>query len=618
MRTKGIIFLLVLFGLFLLIFFLLSDRWLERRMEFAGSALIGAKVEFDGVDFSFLNLHLKWDSLRVTNPDNTWKNIFETQKAEFDLDFLPLFSKKYIIENLQVEGLRFNTVRKTDGKLDKEAASTTESKVVQAVEEKLRQETADMPVFNLQQYGKKINVDSLWNMVDLKTPHKTDSLKKEYVQKYQSWEKRIAALPSEQELQAYTREIELLKIDQIQTVDEFQKAYATANGMYKKADSLYKNVNSLKSEFETDISSVRENQKLVSDWIKKDYQRALNLAQLPDMSVQNVAKVLFGQRIIGQIQQILGYIGTARHYSAKIKSSQPEKEDPPRLKGQDIHYGPRKNLPKYWIKQISLSGEAWDGMQISGKVMNIVSRQTVIDAPTTVNLSGTRKDQAALALDVSLDYREDTPHEKIQLQLDKMPISNVKLTNFPLLPYKIEKGRGEVQAQMDFVGPDLSTDMKFVGNNIKFDFSDKPVEMDERLLRVSRSIVESIDIITINANVERTEKKYSFHLNSNLDKLIADKFKSLLADEVESAKQDIEKRVLQEVDKYRKELETFIADKEKQLRTEIEKVENEVEKQKAMIASKQKEIEDKIAAEKNKLQKKAEDEGKKLIKDLFK
>ena len=618
MRTKGIIFLLVLFGLFLLIFFLLSDRWLERRMEFAGSALIGAKVEFDGVDFSFLNLHLKWDSLRVTNPDNTWKNIFETQKAEFDLDFLPLFSKKYIIENLQVEGLRFNTVRKTDGKLDKEAAFTTESKVVQAVEEKLRQETADMPVFNLQQYGKKINVDSLWNMVDLKTPHKTDSLKKEYIQKYQSWEKRIAALPSEQELQAYTREIELLKIDQIQTVDEFQKAYATANGMYKKADSLYKNVNSLKSEFETDISSVRENQKLVSDWIKKDYQRALNLAQLPDMSVQNVAKVLFGQRIIGQIQQILGYIGTARHYSAKIKSSQPEKEDPPRLKGQDIHYGPRKNLPKYWIKQISLSGEAWDGMQISGKVMNIVSRQTVIDAPTTVNLSGTRKDQAALALDVSLDYREDTPHEKIQLQLDKMPISNVKLTNFPLLPYKIEKGRGEVQAQMDFVGPDLSTDMKFVGNNIKFDFSDKPVEMDERLLRVSRSIVESIDIITINANVERTEKKYSFHLNSNLDKLIADKFKSLLADEVESAKQDIEKRVLQEVDKYRKELETFIADKEKQLRTEIEKVENEVEKQKAMIASKQKEIEDKIAAEKNKLQKKAEDEGKKLIKDLFK
>ena len=114
-----------------------------------------------------------------------------------------------------------------------------------------------------------------------------------------------------------------------------------------------------------------------------------------------------------------------------------------------------------------------------------------------------------------------------------MPISNVKLTNFPLLPYKIEKGQGKVQAQMDFIGPDLSTDVKFVGNNIKFDLSDKPTEMDERLVRISRSIVESIDMITINANVERTEKKYKFNLNSNLDRLIADKFKSLLSQEVE-------------------------------------------------------------------------------------
>jgi uncharacterized protein (TIGR03545 family) len=587
-------------------------------MESAGSALIGAKVEFDGVDFSFLKLHMKWDSLRVTNPENTWKNIIATQKAEFDLDLLPLFSKKYIIENLQVEGLRFNSARKTDGKLEKEAATTTESKVVKAVEEKLRQETADMPVFNLQQYGKKINVDSLWNMVDLKTPHKTDSLKKVYIQKYQDWETRIAALPSERELQGYTREIESIKIDQIQTIDEFQKAYSTATGMYKTADSLYKNVNSLKSDLDKDISQVKENQKLISDWIKMDYQRALSLARLPDISVQNVAKTLFGQRIIGQLQQILGYIGKARHYSAQIKSSQPEKENPPRLKGQDIYYGPKENHPKYWIKQVSLSGEAWNGMQISGKVMNIVSRQKVVDAVTTISLSGSRKDQASLSLEVSLDYREDTPQEKIQLQLQKMPISNVKLTNFPLLPYKIDKGRGEVQAQMDFVGPDLSTDIKFIGKSIKFDLSDKPTDMDERLLRVSRSIVESIKMITINANVKRTEKKYSFNLNSNLDRLIADKFKSLLSQEVESAKKDIEKRVLQEVDKYRKDLDKFVVEKEKQIRAEIEKVENEVEKQKAMVASKQKEIEDKIAAEKNKLQKKAEDEGKKLLKDLFK
>jgi len=318
------------------------------------------------------------------------------------------------------------------------------------------------------------------------------------------------------------------------------------------------------------------------------------------------------------VQQVLGYIGKVRYYSEQIKSSQPQKESPPRLKGQDIHFGPRKNLPKFWIKQITVSGEAWGGMQLSGKVLNIVSRQQVIDSPTTIALSGTRKDQAALTLDVNLDYRGEIPQENIQIHLKEVPISNVKLTNFPLLPYRVEKGKGDIQADMKFMGPDLSTEIKFSGNQLKFNLSDKPTDLDERLVRISRSIVESIDRVTVNAGLERTEQKYRFTLNSNLDRLIADKFKSALSEEVEKAKQDIEKRVLGEVEKYRKELDDYLNTQEEKLRTEIEKVQTEIEKQKSMITAKQKEIENNIATEKNKLQKKTEEEGKKLLKDIFK
>jgi len=282
----------------MLLFLLLTDRWLENRMESTGSAIVGAKVEFDGVDFSFLKLRMKWDSLRVANPDNTWKNIFETGKVEFDVDLLPLLSKKYIIENVELQGLRFNTPRKTDGRLKNEAVPTTESKVVKVIEQKLREESADMPVFHLGQFGKKVNVDSLWKMVDLKTPHRVDSLKKVYISEYQDWEKRIADLPTEKDLQAYTRKIESIKIDQIKTIDEFQAAYNTVNNVYEQADSLYQSVNTMRSEFESDVKNIRVNQKFVADWIKSDYQRALSLARIPDLSVQNIAKILFGQRIL--------------------------------------------------------------------------------------------------------------------------------------------------------------------------------------------------------------------------------------------------------------------------------------------------------------------------------
>ncbi|OGB68879.1 MAG: hypothetical protein A2Y94_03925 [Caldithrix sp. RBG_13_44_9] len=619
MRTKGIIFLLVLFGIIIGLMMLFTDRWLEGQMESIGSSLVGARVEFDGVDFSFIRLHMKWKRLQVTNADNTWRNLFETAAAEFDLDLLPLFSKKVIIENLQLEGLRFNTERLTDGKIEKKKEEPArKSEVMLAIEDKLKAETAQMPVFNLQKYTKKVNVDSLWKLVNLQTPQKIDSLKGIYQQKYSEWQNKISELPSEKELQQVTQQIQSIKVDQIKSPEEFKFAYDQANQIYRQVDSSYKSITSLKSDFDIDLAQVVESQKSVTGWIKQDYQRALNLAQIPDISVSNVAKILFGDRVVQMVQRVLGYVGTARYYSEKMKSTKPEKESPPRLRGQDIHFSATRELPKFWIKQISLSGEAWNEMQITGKVENIVSQQTLIDKPTTIDISGTRRDQAALKLFTTLDYRQEVPQEKIELSLQNMPLSNVKLTNFALLPQKIQQGTGKLSALLNFTGRDFESNIQFAATDLKFDYSDKPTNLDARLVELSRSITESLTLITMDAQAAQAMDKFKFRINSNLDELIASRFKGILSAEIEKAKQQIEGRVRQEVEKYQKELEMLVAQKEQELRSQIQKVENEVKKQEEMIKQKQKEIENQIAAEKNKLQQKLQDEGKNKLKDLFK
>ena len=134
MRKKGLLLLLILFLIFLAIFMIFTDRWLENRMEAFGTSIVGARVEFDGVDFSFLKLRMQWQRLQVTNPDDTWRNLFETGKAEFDLDLVPLFSRKIIIENLSLENLQLNTERETDGKVEKKQEATTESKIEKTIE----------------------------------------------------------------------------------------------------------------------------------------------------------------------------------------------------------------------------------------------------------------------------------------------------------------------------------------------------------------------------------------------------------------------------------------------------------------------------------------------------
>ena len=119
-RWKGIIFLAVLAGIFILLTIIFTDAWLEHQLESLGTSAVGAKVEIDGFDFSFSGLHIKWERLQVTNPKKTMKNIVETGHCEFNMEFWPLLSKKVIIENVQVSDLQSDTDRETDGALTKE------------------------------------------------------------------------------------------------------------------------------------------------------------------------------------------------------------------------------------------------------------------------------------------------------------------------------------------------------------------------------------------------------------------------------------------------------------------------------------------------------------------
>jgi uncharacterized protein (TIGR03545 family) len=616
LRKKGLLTLIIIFLIFLVIYLIFSDRWLENEMEKVGSTINGALVEFEGVDFSFTQLRLRWDRLQVTNRKNTWRNLFETGKAEFDLALQPLLSKKAIIENFHLEGFKLNTKRETDGKLPEKSAKKSE--FIQQIGRKLEREKEFMPVFNLEQYTRKVNVDSLWNLIDLKSPGKIDSLKTAFSDKYEVWQNKIENLPTEEDFQRIVDQIQAIQVEKIKSVEQLQSTLQTLDRTYTRIDSLKKQVSSLKKDFQSDIRNLSTVKSQVQDWITRDYRRVLNLAQLPDISVKNVARLLFGDRILNQIQNVVDYIATARYYANKVKSSTPVKEKQPRLQGQNIYFAPKKGVPKFWIKNISLSGETENQLKLSGNVQDIVSRQKIIGEPTTINLKGVRKDQAGLIISAIFDYREDVPRENLTINLSQMPLSNVKLTDFPLLPYKIKQGKGQIDANLKMHGDNFTADIQFSSSNIQFDFSDKPNDLDQRLLNLSHSIVQSLDNINFKATVKQQQGDLIFRIQSNIDNLIAEKAKQIISDEIENARNEIESRVRQQVDEKRKEIENFIDTRQQDLQKRIQFAEEQIKLQQELLNKKKKEIEDRIESEKNKLKEEIKDKTKDLIKDLFK
>jgi len=610
MRKSGIIILVVIAGIFIAAWLIFTDAFLKKRMESIGGRINGARVNFDGVDFSLIGLRMHWDRLQVTDPDNTWKNMFETGSCTFDIAFGPLLKKKFIIENLQAQGIQLNTDRKTDGKLPKRKIEPKEkSKLVQKIESGLEREKSHMPVFNIDQLKGKINIDDIWKSVSLQTPDRIEALIVDYENKYNQWGKRASELPGKDEFSEIQKEIGSIHPDKIRSIEELEQSLNTIEKNYNLVREYGNEVTQAAKDFKQETADIARIDDRIYSWIEEDYKAVLALARLPDITTKNVAKLLFGERIIAKYERIASIVGKVRYYTGKLRRAVSKKKKPPRLKGQDIQFVAPEVLPAFWIKNIAVSGGLSDGTIIAGNIKDIVNDQNIIDRPTTFEVTGTRKDSAGIVFNGELDYRGDTEREYFALNFNNLPMRNISLTNFPLLPRELDRGLGFIESSLNLTGSDFASQITFKTKNVRFDFSERPEDIPDYIYSLSRSIAESIDEITFDASLEYSNN-LRFSVQSNLDNIISDRLKEILSEELKKAKEALEQRVQDEVQPHIDKLKKLVYDREKEINAKITEAQNLVLVQQQIIEKKRSEIENRIDSEKKRLQKMIEDEAR--------
>ncbi len=613
-RWKGIIVLAVLAVIFFVLSWLLTDAWLEARLESLGTSINGAKVEIDNLDFSLAGVHMKWDRLQVTDPKNTMKNMIETGRTDFDLEFWPLLSEKVIIDNIQVRDIRTYTDRETDGAIpEEEKAEKSEPGFISKTVNKLSERVKETSAQRISGAKQKVNVDSIMQMLDLHSVERIDSLQTNLRQKYENWDQRLGKLEIEKKAKEIERKIKSIEPEKIKKIDQLQKTLNTANEVKETVEMLSEEFKSIKEDFLTDLDQARGSLDQVDNWIGADYRRARSLANLPDISAQNIGAMLFGDQIIGRFNKYLGYVGKAREYAAKVKSDKPEKEKPPRLEGQDIYFFNKNARPDFWIKKIDLSGETADQLRLKGLAENIVSDQRFIGKTTDIKIQGSRDGGIRAAFNATFNYLEAEPSEHFELNYAGFSLANTSISKSKLLPRKVKRGAGNVRAALNLDGNAIASEIEFTGSSLNFDFS----TMEQQLSQLESMIVSTIkgiDKIDVLAKISGEQDNLDISIKSNLDDLLMKSLKETVSKEIDKAKQQIRARIDKEVDKYRDQLETLVQNKEKELKAELEKIEDLIEEQEQKIEAKKKEIEAQIEEEKKKLGK---DAAKKL-KDLFK
>jgi uncharacterized protein (TIGR03545 family) len=596
LRKKGLVILLVAAALFCVWAFVLSDRWLEKRLESLLGNVVGARVELYKFDFSLFGMRVQWARLQVADPEDPWRNLFETGYSTLDLDSAPLFKGKFIVQEMSLLELRFDTERSTEGSLPEKRRRKRPSRIKTFIQKKLEQKLSEIPLFDKDTLIGSMDIEKLWQSFAPESPGRIDRLVKEYESFSSEWDEKLKGLDVEKEIFTVKSELEKIDVDKLETPEQLKSATERLNRIADRSGTIGETLDSRGSELGKELEELHANSSYVEGWIEEDLGRVQAAVQLPEISLKNIAVIMFGPKIVGRVQKVIRIIEKFRAITAKIRRFVPIKQVPPRLKGQDISFAKGRTLPGLWLKRVSFSGYTRDNIQLKGTVRDLSSGQHLTGRPTLLEVEGGTAGTMNFLLQGSFDWREAVPRDRFVLVMKNIVLQDVHLTDFPLVPNTIKSGTATLKAEMELEEEGFSSSIIFGIDDVLLLLPEKegasPVE--NRILEVSRLVASDISRIRIEADLEILSDRTEVAVRSNLDALVAAKTDEILKREVEGVRKELERRVGEVTSQSMRDLDRIMGDSEKAVLAylgELEKAEAAVE---AQISKKRREIEVRI------------------------
>ena len=605
MRPRAVVILVGLLAGVAALAYLLSDRWVERGLERAGEAVVGARVEVDGLDVQPTSLAVSLRRLQVANPNDTWKNLFETGRLAFDLGVAALARKKVHIQEVTIADVRIGTKRETDGRLprppDPDAPGWFE-RARQSLERRL----ADAPVLNLGLLNQKVDVDAVLASFDMQTPARLDSLKQELTATQQRWQARLRELDPRAELAGIERELDELKARDLEKVDQLVLAVDQAKRLYDRLKALERQVTEQKRALTADVGEMQNKLARTDDWLSDDFSRLSRKVNLSEFTPQNVGAMLFGEKVVGTITNLLYYVALARKYMpvAQQVLAPAKVERPPRFRGQDVRFPVARGWPDFLIEQISLSAatnqeDRAEVTRLSGTIAGITSDPGIYGQPLTLALRAALPESKAFEINGVFDHTGAVPKDQLELRGQGLRLGRIDLPARPYLPAAIRTERGEAVLQMEFAGEELDMALRVNARPVAFEFADS-LKRDDPLAELVSEVFDSVDYLQLEVGVRGNVDRLNLQIASNLDEVLARRVNRVVGESVRLARAEIDKRMRARVAPARAEAQTLLTGLQRDLLGEINTLERGISKHLQFVSELRTELEKRVASSKKK------------------
>ncbi len=408
-RIKFLPILLVIGVIVALIFgtYLFRNFIARKIVVNSSQAIFGAKCDVQTVDFNLWKTRFQIKKYAVANKNEPMSNLFEIENIDIYFNLLELSRGKFVAENIAIEGVTWNTPRKTSGALPikkakpKKKSTNPVMKLVNDEMDKVKNEVSFSAGLSAIQEKTDPKLILEREMNALQTPKLKDEIidgSKNLITKWKAETEN-----TEKKTRIFIKRAKKLAqtdVRKLETANEIADYIVELTAMIKLSKENIKYAEKLSSEVKSDAKKIENLARKSKKAMQNDLNRIKNLAkEIHDIRVGGINKIIDSLMRVFFIDALGKYypkVMAVVEYAESMQGAE-QKEEPPtlkdksfkleRLKGRNIYFSDH-SLPTVVFKNIKLSVHHPEDMfKIAGHVKNVSNNADQLNKVTEVDLS---------------------------------------------------------------------------------------------------------------------------------------------------------------------------------------------------------------------------------------
>ncbi len=565
-----------------------SSWWIKWSLEKGGSYGNEAQVNIGHVGVGLFPLSLHILDIQVANPKEPFRNRVQIDSVNFVLNTRALLEKKYVIDTLDVQGISLNTPRRISGALSHPIPPTPKSKLTEELEAKILDQTSVLSTVLPDIKAPKLeNLEAVKAysaaIQDLKTTQeKWNSLLKGNV-----LDKEVQSLgASFKEMQKATSEPFVFPRD----LSKVQTLVTQTQTMLQKTQALSDRVSHIQQDFQKDSARLTSQVSGIQKAAQSDVQTTLKSFTLKKPHF-NFGSAYLMEPIQKRLLPLMDKVKLALYYKEKVSMPSPHfhfSRDP----GEDIAFQKTHHLPKFWIKQIVVSGKGHQGERIEGRIQDICSAPLDIQRPLLARLSGTHllNSEASFQFQFEQYPAGDVKQNTLLISVIHMPLKPRLLLNNQTQKISLTHGELSFTSRTTLVGNILKSHTQFELSPLQM--SSEGISTQEWSMNsVLSDVLKSVHTLSVSLDLTGPYRSLNTQIQSNIDTQISAALDHAYQQKIAQAQVEVQKQIDAAVSQKRAEAEGLLKGYQTQTQAWITQQTQQLDTLKASVDTMKKQLE---------------------------